>query len=1040
MHISLFGGLHIDVPGLPISAVMTPRLQSLLAWLILYGGKPQPRERIAGLLWPESSESQARTNLRQLLHHLKRALPSASDLLIGDHFSVSWQRTDSCSIDVVEFEGALARAAQANKKEDVDVEVEELRQAVRLYVDDLMPSIYDSWILSIRLELRDRLSTALRRLAFLMQQQGQFQAAILAAERLVVHDSLRESNYQLLMQLHAANQDRASGLRIYHQLKTALRRELGVSPTPETMMLFEEALKGGSSVLERSALPNPERSNTGSFVGRREEVRRIESAWTKVIRGATQAIIISGEPGIGKTRVAEELINLAESNGNPIARARCYSGRGQVAYSPIAEWLRSDALKAVWAKMSSSQLAEVARLLPEAGEGYPISDEPPLSAEGWQKFKLYQSLAAAFAASTRPLLLFMDDLQWCDVDSFDWIRHLLSSQSALGLLFLGTVRAEETGRNHPFTIFLTELRRAGVAVEIPLPPLDAAEVTELAGQESVRPILEGELTEIVRSTQGNPLFVLETVRAGAQSARIQAVISARLASLTAASYELAGVASIVGRPFSFELLEKTLDWDERSLLDSLDELWQRRIIEARGGSGYDFTHERLREVARQELSLIRARFLHRRVARALAELHGSGSPEWSGQIASHYEFAGMAEHAIEHLLLAASSARQRFAYGEAAVLLRRALSLRSNLTESAKGSEQEVDLLLLLGSVLVAIEGYSAPEVGLTYERALVIARRLRGNGFFASLSGLWVFHAVRGEVERSRQDALEFLRGAAEEATPGLNLAANFLLGCSLSHLGQFENAEAHLMLALEARSGSSDSVLEVFGGPDVRAFCRAYLSHVAFHRAVRDDDGRADAFISEAIETAEQMRHPFIQAIALNYAAILQALKADSCAALSLGTRAISVCSENGFTYYLAMAQVITGWALGEEGKPVDGLQLIHTGLGTMRELDSELRLPYYHALLAQTHGLAGSYGKASASISTGFAFAGKNGEEWTVPELYRVQGELLALEGKLEAAMTSYGRGLEAALHCGSRSCERRLTSLIQRTMEQLSIERS
>ena len=231
-------------------------------------------------------------------------------------------------------------------------------------------------------------------------------------------------------------------------------------------------------------------------------------------------------------------------------------------------------------------------------------------------------MSAAIGKSRKPLLLYLDDLQWCDPDSFEWLNALLTSSAAAGVLVLGTVRAEETGREHPFTRFLAGLRQSGIVVEIPLEPLDAEETAELARLESAKPLESGNLGEIFRATRGNPLFVVESVRAGLQSTRVHAVIAARLAQLTAASYELAGLASVIGRPFSFELLEKATDWDEASVSQALDELWRRRIIESRGASEYDFTHDRLREVACAELTLVRRRYL------APARGAGAGRGVW----------------------------------------------------------------------------------------------------------------------------------------------------------------------------------------------------------------------------------------------------------------------------------------------------------------------------------------------------------------------------------------------------------------------------
>src|SRR6185503_396753 len=247
----------------------------------------------------------------------------------------------------------------------------------------------------------------------------------------------------------------------------------------------------------------------------------------------------------------------------------------------------------------------------------------------------------------------------------------------------------ETGREHPFTRFAAGLRQNGRILEIPLEPLDAQETAELARLESPSTLESANLGDIFHATRGNPLFVVESVRAGLQSTKVHAVIASRLAQLTAPSYELAGLASVVGRPFSFELLEKATDWDEASVSQALEELWLRRIIESRGTAEYDFTHDRLREVACAELSLVRQRYLHRRVARALAEVYGSDIDSWNGQIASHLERAGMPEGAIEHYSRAAAHAWQRYAETEVADLLRRALALCGGLPDSDRRLKQE---------------------------------------------------------------------------------------------------------------------------------------------------------------------------------------------------------------------------------------------------------------------------------------------------------------------------------------------------------------
>jgi DNA-binding SARP family transcriptional activator/predicted ATPase len=1047
MRISLFGNLRISFAGQPVAAVNTNRLQSLIAYLILHGDMPHPRERLAFTLWPASKESQARTNLRQLLHNLKRALPPECNLLVTDQFAVQWRRDASCTVDTVDFQAAIAEATAARMEEDRAREIQSLTIAAQLYEDDLLPALYDDWLAPLREDYRRRVSNALHRLATLFEEQKEYAAAIPWADRLVALDSLCEAHHQLLIRLHAANHDRASALRAYHRCMRVLRREMGVEPGAATRELFERILKAepGASREPTSGSPaakpvSPLR-NARTLVGRTTEWHRLAAAWQSVVENGPRVAVISGEPGIGKTRLADELYQWCVRRGHAAARSRCYAGQGQVAYAPVAEWLRSDAIRMNWTSLGPQRLAELARLAPEIREQFPEA-EPLMSGqssplgERWQRLHFYESLNAAVGKSGKPILLYLDDMQWCDPDSFEWLNTLLASSAASGVLMLGTVRAEETGREHPFTRFLAALRQSGMVLEIPLEPLDAQETAELARRESAKPLESRNLEEIFRATRGNPLFVVESVRAGLHSTRVHAVIAERLAQLTASSYELAGLASVVGRPFSLELLEKATDWDEASVSHALDELWRRRIVESRGASEYDFTHDRLREVACAELSLVRQRYWHRRVARALAEVYGADIENWNGQIASHFERAGMAEEAIEFYRQAAAYARQRYAEAEASDLLRRALALCRGFSESDRRLTQELDLLVTLGPALVTTEGYSAAEVGETYQRALDLSRRLGNRNIFAILSGVWVFHIVRGDLEKARQFGLEFLSAAEREPTPGLMLAANFILGTSLFHLGQLEAALDYMTAAIRTVSSPEESVLALFAGHDVGVFCRSYLAHLTWHRG---EGNQADAHAAEALAEARRIGQPFSQAIALDYAAMLHVFRGESRAALERGREAVELCKRHGFTYYLAMANILTGWADAAEGDIVTGLTQLREGLEGMRRLGAELRMPYYFRLLAETLRRAGLVGEALASLSTGFAFASKNGEEWAVAELHRMQGHLLGAEGKPESALASFRRGVEAARRSGSVALERRLSILADGTAATASTER-
>jgi DNA-binding SARP family transcriptional activator len=586
IRIELFNNLLITCGQQPVPTVNTSRLQSLLAYLVLHSDTPQSREQLAFLLWPESGESQARTNLRQLLHHLRRALPPDCCFLVTDNHTVQWRRDPSCSIDVAEFDHALALASEAAARGAADEERSRLEEAARLYQDDLLRGLYDDWLLPKREHYRRQLIHLLRRVAALHEELRDYPAAIRHAERLVALDPLAEAHYQLLIRLHALHHDRASALRAFHQCKQVLRRELGVDPDAATRALFDQVLRAEPLAAARAELPPASAESPPPMVGRKTEWEQLVTCWRTTAGSGAHLSLIQGEPGIGKSRLAEELYDWCARQPGTVARARCYAAQGRLAYAPIAGWLRSDALRAACAHLGHAQLGELARVLPEILSEHPGIPRPQPLAESWERRHLYDALHAAFAKARAPVLLLIDDLQWCDPDSFEWLHSLFQGNAVKQVMVLGTVRPEETGRTHPLTRLVSELRTRGQVTELPLAPLTPEETVMLATQVARRSLEAVDSGALYRTTKGNPLFVVESVRAGLDSAappRIHAVITARLAQLTAPAYELAGLASAVGRAFSLDLLGKASDWDDDSLSTALDELCSAASSRGRAG-------------------------------------------------------------------------------------------------------------------------------------------------------------------------------------------------------------------------------------------------------------------------------------------------------------------------------------------------------------------------------------------------------------------------------------------------------------------------
>ena len=340
-------------------------------------------------------------------------------------------------------------------------------------------------------------------------------------------------------------------------------------------------------------------------------------------------------------------------------------------------------------------LTEVARLLPNLIVEKPGLPPPGPLTESWQRQRFFESLAHATLQSNQPLLLLLDDVQWCDRETLEWLHYLLRFDPKAPLLLVGTERLEEITTGHPLASLSLSLRREGLLTEVILDPLNANETAYLAAHLIGEHLDRAVITALYQETEGNPLFVVETVRAGAVEKvktgqhsledshvrpgallppTVQVVISSRLAQLSPAAREVMGLAAVIGRAFTFDVLALASSMDEDTLVLGLDELWQRRIVREQGSDAYDFSHDKLREQAYASLSAARRRLLHRRVGEALISLYANDTDTldtFSGQIATHFEQSGAIEQAIEYYVRAAEVGQRVYANTEALVAYRR---------------------------------------------------------------------------------------------------------------------------------------------------------------------------------------------------------------------------------------------------------------------------------------------------------------------------------------------------------------------------------
>ncbi|MFL5665180.1 MAG: BTAD domain-containing putative transcriptional regulator, partial [Ktedonobacteraceae bacterium] len=429
LHIHLLGDFLLVSGETPVTTVTVPRVQSLLAYLVLHRSAPQDRSHLAFLLWPESTEAQAHTNLRQLLYHLRQSLPDADQFLHADKQSLQWlpaHADGTFTLDIQEFEQAFAQAEQAEQAQDTIAMRQAFEWVLQLYRGDLLPSCYEEWIVPERDRLRQVFLQAAERLIALLEEERDYGPAITAAHSLLRQDPLHEATYRQLMRLYALRGDRAAALRAYHSCAKFLERELGTGPSEMTQAAYKSLMQSDRSLQTQTDLL-PKQRMEAPLQGRKAEWRRLQKAWNTAISGiaglqigSPHFVILSGEAGVGKTRLAQELEVWVSRLGMMTASARCYAALENLAYAPVTSWLHSDALKASLSTLDPTSLREIARLVPEVLVTQPRLSPPVAMTEEWQRQTFFAALARAVLSARQPLLLLLDDLHWCDQETLQW--------------------------------------------------------------------------------------------------------------------------------------------------------------------------------------------------------------------------------------------------------------------------------------------------------------------------------------------------------------------------------------------------------------------------------------------------------------------------------------------------------------------------------------------------------------------------------------------------------------------------------------------
>jgi DNA-binding SARP family transcriptional activator len=1018
LEVRLLGAVEVILDGRRLRAFNSLRLQRFLA-LIALRRDLQHRSRLAFELWPDSNERQARTNLRKLLHDFRHSLPDVREFVEIDNEIVRWIPMGPSEVDVLKFRHAMATG--------------DLELAARLYSGDLLPACYDDWVLDERAKLRAEAYGALVRLTEEAAGRDDHEATIRLAQGIIDLEPTDEAAVRIQMEAHLALGDRAAALRSYHRYAEVLERDLAVEPGEAIAAIYRHLRAGTYS---RDELQSDDVAPVAEwpFVGRDFELNQLSEAWNTAREGGAHFVLVTGEPGIGKSRLALELGRRVRAEGHVVAWARAYEAAGRLPWGPVVDLLRSDALRSHIDTLEVVWRAELARLLPELLEASQPRG-PSRSGDLGQRHRLFDAVSRAIVGD-RPRLLIIDDLQWCDAETIELIGFVVRSRQTAPVLIVGTVRSEEIPEHHPLVGLVNALGHDQAVTTVPLDPLDEATTATLAARlRNAEQIDPERAARLWAETEGNPLFVIETLRAGGSpggsqatlTPTMRAVLGARLGQLPDGARRLAEVAAVIGRSFSVGLLVSAAGCAEHELVDHVDELWRRRIIRDQGLT-YDFTHDKLRAVALEMLSPARRRQLHRAVAEAIAVEFGNDLDAASPQLAAHYDQAGMVEPAIHAYQVAGARAVAVSALDEAVTMFRRALSLFAELPPSPDREALELDIRIALGAPLVALEGYGSDRAHQLYERAFSLCRKLNRPVDPPILRGLGL-----ARLQGCRFDECSELGQALvdhESHDPIARTEGRYLLGVSAFWRGDLAWARQHLGGAIDAYDVSHRHEHLALYAQDPKAVCLVRLAWVDLWAG---DAGRADETARSALELAADLDHLMTLWYVLTYAAIIAAESEDLVRLAELLGEAEVLAKRLPMPYLMIVGDALRGWLDVCEGSP-GGIDRIVQSVTRSRSAGESLHLTYTLLLLARARGVAGELHEGRAATCEALSWSQRRNQRYLEAELWRVDGELAYRSGETEAAEL-LRRAVQVAEAQGARWLElRALQSLASRDPDQ------
>jgi predicted ATPase/class 3 adenylate cyclase len=799
------------------------------------------------------------------------------------------------------------------------------------------------------------------------------------------------------------------------------------------------------------------RGTATRLIGREEEIDLLLRRWDQAKRCEGCVVLISGEPGIGKSRIAQTLLERLSDEPHTRLRYFCSPHHQDSALYPGIMQLeraaglrredtdeqRLNKLEAVLSH-ATDNLSEVVPLMAEllsipTGDRYPPLNLLPQK----RKEKTLQARLAQVEglASHQPVLIVYEDLHWSDPSTLESLDLLVARVATLRVLVVMTFRRDFSppwvGLSH---VTMLNLNR--------LPPRRCAQIImQVTGGKS----LPKEIADqIVERTDGVPLFVEELTKTVVESGLVvdagdrynvagalpQLAIPATLTDSLLArldrlapTREVAQIAAALGRQFSYELISAVVAMPKRRIDEALTQLVNAELMLQRGSppdAEYTFKHALVQDAAYSTLLRSGRQQVH---ARIVAVLESQFPEIVAGQpalLAQHCDEAALTKEAADYWLRAGQQALARSAMKEASTQLQKGMDLVARLPDGPGRQQLELDLQMALGRALVATRGNSAPAVGAAFARAKALAELLDRREYLVPLlHGQWAYHLVRSELKLALSYAEEVAEIGETRNDVDVQLLGHFQIGMIRFYLGEFGTARAHFEQCHDLGNPVHRAVVTPLTTADPYS---AAMAHLAWTLASLGYVDQARLRLHGVLSEADRLGHAFTRAMVLSFACWVEWIGRSPEVVRRRAEEGVALSIEHDFPLWLAWGDAYRGWSLTALGQTQEGLSLIKQGLAAVRATGTILMTPYWLMLLADAYAMIGQPDEGLSCLTEAADILGTIEERFEEAELHRLRGELLNSKGERAAAEMNYHQAIESAKRQGAKIWElRAVTSL-------------